>query len=60
MKNKYKMQSDIVIAFLKEHQNKILDGTAGSNSVVIDLYTIQNLFDELSLKLISEGLVALA
>ena len=54
------MQPNVVNAFLKEHQNKILDGTAGSNSVVIDLDTIQNLFDELSLKLVSEGLVALA
>ena len=60
MKNNYKMQPNVVNAFLKEHQNKILDGTAGSNSVVIDLDTIQNLFDELSLKLVSEGLVALA
>ena len=60
MKNKYKMQPDVVNAFLKEHQNKILDGTAVSNSVVIDLYTIQSLFDELSLMLISEGLVARA
>ncbi|NQU28888.1 MAG: hypothetical protein HQ528_11415 [Candidatus Marinimicrobia bacterium] len=60
MKNKFEMKPSAVDAFLKEHQNKLLDGTAGVNAIVIDLNTIHKFYNNLTLKLVSEGLVAVA